>query len=120
MKKIYTLIAALIFISATAFSQTVYKVNNITIENKTVPEINLMANPVRGEINLRVSNPNATKYAIALYSTNGQIITTVEYNHPGGVSTETMHIPDGVMGMCYLIVKSTDEPQRSLKVFIES
>lgn len=120
MKKIYILLAVLMFITANTFSQTVYKVNNVTIKNKNISEIKLMANPVRGEINLRVSNPNTTKYAIALYTTNGQIITTVEYNHSGGISTETMHIPDGVTGMCYLIIKSIDEPQRSLKVFIES
>lgn len=118
MKKIYTLLAATMIFSISSFSQTVYKVNDITVENKNIQEVSLISNPVKGAINVKISNPNSVQYSIMLYSTTGQRITSVQYNHPGGVSTETMYVPDGVSGLYYLVVR-TKEQQKSMKVFIE-
>ena len=119
MKKMFTLLVAAIFFSTVSFSQTAYKINDITTVDKSTPQFSLISNPVKGAINLKVSNPESTKYIIMLYSTTGQRITSVEYNHPGGISTETMYVPDGVSGMCYLVIKS-QQLEKSLKVFIQS
>ena len=120
MKKLIILVAiTLITISGfcqSYFQQTVY--NNSTAGNKYQTSVNVIGNPARGAIIFRLSNPNNTHYNITLYSTTGQRITSIDYNHPGGVSTQTMYVPEGVSGLFYLVLLSHDEKQ-TVKLFIQ-
>ena len=124
MKKTLTVFAVL-FLFVAAFSQTTYTVNNtrtpgnsLAIQNTPGTNVFLMQNPVSGMIRFQLSNPVDTKYEISLYSTGGQKITSIPYNHPRGTSTKTMTVPAGVHGMHYLVVRSQSE-KFSIKVFIQ-
>jgi uncharacterized protein YxeA len=115
MKKIF-IIAAIMFVSLTAFNQTYNQSSLFYNTNKTY--LRFINNPTKGEINIQISNPSSEKYDLALYSLNGQKITQVSFTHPGGVSTKTIYVSANVSGMYFLVAKTT-EGQQSLKVFIQ-
>ena len=115
MKKIF-IIATVMFVSLTAFNQTYNQSSLFYNTNKTY--LRFINNPAKGEINIQISNPYSEKYNLALYSLNGQKITEVSFNHPGGVSTKTMYVSASLSGMYFLVAKTTGGMQ-SLKVFIQ-
>ena len=115
MKKIFA-ITVVMFFSLTAFNQTYNQSSLFYNTNKTY--LRFVNNPTKGEINIQISNPYSEKYDLALYSLNGQKITEISFNHPGGVSTKTMYISSGISGMYFLVAK-TNEGQQSLKLFIQ-
>jgi hypothetical protein len=108
--------AAIMFVSLTAFNQTYNQSSLFYNTNKTY--VRFINNPTKGEINIQISNPYSEKYDLALYSLNGQKITEVSFNHPGGVSTKTIYISASISGMYFLVAKTT-EGQQSFKVFIQ-
>lgn len=115
MKKIFTILAATL-ITFTAFSQTYNQSSLFYNTNKTY--IRLDENPVKGQVNIQISNPYTEKYDLSLYSLNGEKVSEISFTHPGGVSTKTMYIPDGIKGL-YFLVARTPEGKQSLKVFIQ-
>ena len=115
MKKIF-LAVVVMFFSLTAFNQTYNQSSLFYNTNKTY--LRFINNPTKGEINIQISNPYSEKYDLALYSLNGQKISEVSFDHPGGVSTKTMYISASVSGMYFLVAKTT-EGQQSLKIFIQ-
>ena len=115
MKKIVTIVAVM-FISLTAFNQTYNQSSLFYNTNQTY--IKLVENPVRGQINIQISNPYNQKYDLSLYSLSGQKVAELAFTHPGGVSTRTMHISDGISGM-YFLVARTPEGKQSMKVYIQ-
>ncbi len=120
MKKLIILVA-IFFTSLSVFSQSYFQqsvYNNSTAENANRTLVNIIGNPARGAINIRLSNPNSTKYDMSLYSLNGQKITSISYNHPGGVSTKTIYTPAGLSGLYYLVILTENEKQ-SIKIFIQ-
>lgn len=120
MKKLIILVAVCL-ISVASFSQSYFQqsvYNNSTAENKYKTSVNIIGNPARGEINIRLSNANNAKYDMSLYSNTGQKVTSIAYDHPGGVSTKTIYVPEGVKGLYYLVVLTNNEKQ-SIKVFIQ-
>lgn len=120
MKKLIILVA-ISFISLSSFCQSYFKktiYNNSNAENKYNAHVNIIGNPARGAINIRLSNPVNEKYDISLYSQDGEKVTSISYNHPGSVNTKTMYVPAGVSGLYYLVVLSSNEEQ-SIKVFIQ-
>jgi hypothetical protein len=126
MKKLFTSIFAAILIFFTVHAQispyyTNAAVNDIVGKQsmvKTAAVINLVSNSVKGTINIKISNPNNSRYEISLYSTNGQKIPSILYDHPAGVSLKTMYVPSGVQGMYYLVVIGEGE-KHSMKVFVQ-
>ena len=126
MKKLFTSIFAASLICFTVHAQispyyTNAAANDIVGKQsmvKTPAAINLVSNSVKGAINIKISNPNSSRYEISLYSTNGQKITSILYDHPAGVSLKTMYVSPGVHGMYYLVAIGEGE-KHSMKVFIQ-
>jgi len=124
MKQAVTVFTALlIYVAASA--QTLYTIDNNRIPGNGLAtqiapgtRINVVQNPVRGAINFQITNPLSTKYEISLYSSKGQKITSILYEHPAGTSLKTMYVPDGVKGIYYLVVRSESE-KRTAKILVE-
>ena len=124
MKQAVTVFTALLIYVA-ASGQTQYTIDNHRIPGNGLAtqiapgtRINVLQNPVRGAINFQITNPVNTKYEISLYSSNGQKITSILYEHPSGTSLKTMYVPDGVKGIYYLVVRSERE-KRTAKILVE-
>lgn len=115
MKKA-VIVVAVMFISLTAFNQTYNQSSLFYNTSKTY--IKLVENPVRGQINIQISNPYNQKYDLSLFSLSGQKVAELAFTHPGGISTKTMSISDGITGM-YFLVARTPEGKQSLKVYIQ-
>src|SRR5215831_1567018 len=118
MKKIYTIVAAAVFLSVSLFGQSytvsnAYNANNGILFGRTSKtQMNVIGTPSRNAVTLQISNPSRTKYELSLYSSTGRKVTTVLYDHPAGVSTETIYVPELQHGMYYLVAVSANE-QRS-------
>ena len=108
MKKAFTIVAVM-FISLTAFNQTYNQSSVFYNTNKTY--IKLVENPVRGQINIQISNPYNQKYDLALYSLSGQKVAELAFTHPGGVSTRTMNVSNGISGMYFLVARTPERKQ---------
>ena len=110
MKKIYAVItAAIFFMSVAAAQQNYYMTEVANNAGKTGPiiynansQMAIIGNPVRNTIVLQVNNPNNTKYELVLYSSTGEKVTSLPYDHPGGVSTKTIYVADLKPGYYYL------------------
>lgn len=124
MKKIYTVLTAVIFISISAHSQynigsNAYQANNgVLLEHSSKEQMNILGNPVKDLLTLQISNPDAKQYELSLYSSNGTKVTTVVYNHPSGVSTKTISVSQFQRGMYFLVATSKTE-RRSLQVLLQ-
>jgi hypothetical protein len=126
MKKIYAvIIAAIFFVGVTIAQQNYYMTEVANNTGKAGPVIynasskmTIIGNPVRNTIVLEVSNPNATKYELVLYSSTGEKVTSLLYNHPGGVSTKTIYVDDLKPGYYYLDAINKNEVQ-SLKLVVQ-
>ena len=115
MKKLSIIITSG-FISLAAFSQAYNQSGLFYNTDKTY--IKLLENPVRGQINIEISNSLNQKYDLGLYSLNGQKVAELTFTHSAGVSTKTLYVSNGLSGM-YFLVARTPEGQQSLKVFIQ-
>ncbi|MEO8711971.1 MAG: T9SS type A sorting domain-containing protein [Parafilimonas sp.] len=129
MKKIYTVLTAVILLSVSAISQQSFNVSNnighhINISNVAATEnlvptkMTIIGNPVRDAIILQINNPDAVKYELSLYNENGTKVSSILYNHPAGVSTETMYVSQLEHGMYFLIARSANE-KLSMNLLVE-
>jgi hypothetical protein len=126
MKKIYAVIAAAIFFVGIATAQQSYYTTEASNNTgKTGPiiynassQMAIIGNPARNAIVLQVSNPNNTKYELVLYSSTGEKVTSLLYDHPGGVSTKTIYVSDLKPGFYYLDAINKNEAQ-TLKLVVQ-
>ena len=124
MKKICTIVAAAVLLSVSSFGQSytvsnAYNANNgILFERSSKTQMNVIGTPSRNAVTLQISNPSPAKYELSLYSSTGRKVTTVLYDHPAGVSTETIYVPELQHGMYYLVAVSANE-QRSINILIQ-
>lgn len=130
MKKIYTVVAAVMFLSMSAKSQQQtftesnnvghhIKYNNATANDNFVSsKMYIIGNPVKDVITLQISNPNQTKYELSLYSVTGRKLISMLYDHPAGVSTKQIYVSELQHGMYYLVATSEYE-KRSLKILVQ-
>ena len=124
MRKICTIVAAAVLLSVSSFAQSYtvsngYNANNgILFEHSSKTQMNVIGTPSRNAVTLQISNPSPAKYELSLYSSTGRKVTTVLYDHPAGVSTETIYVPELQHGMYYLVAVSANE-QRSINILIQ-
>jgi hypothetical protein len=119
MKKIYAVITAAFFFLGIATAQQNYYMTEVAnnagktsaIIYNANSQMAIIGNPVRNTIVLRISNPNNTKYELVLYSSTGEKVTSVLYDHPGGVSTKTIYVADLKPGYYYLDAINKNEVQ---------
>ncbi len=79
--------------------------SGVLLVNKNgVHNISILGNPVTSNINLNISDDNASAYNLSLYSSDGKILNTQVFNHPGGTSKVTMNVPSSAKGICLLKV----------------
>lgn len=126
MKKIYAVLIAAIFFAGSAIAQQSYyttEASNNTGKTGAIiynasSQMTIIGNPARNEIILQVSNPNNIKYELVLYSLTGEKVTSLLYDHPGGISTKTIYVSDLKPGMYYLDAINKNEVQ-SLKIVVQ-
>ncbi len=120
MKKIYTVLAAALFIFSSVYSQQSisYANSGVLIKHDGSIQMNVIGNPVRNVITLQISNPVSTKYELSLFTENGQKVTTMLYDHPAGISTKQIYVSSLPHGF-YFLVATTNTGRQSLKLFIE-
>ena len=120
MKKIYTVLTAVVLLSVSAISQQSFNVSNnaghhINVSNVSVTEnlvptkMTIIGNPVKDALILQINNPNAVKYELSLYTENGTKVTSILYNHPAGVTTKKIYVSHLEHGMYFLVVRSANE-----------
>jgi hypothetical protein len=120
MKKIYTVLTAVILLSVSAISQQSFNVSNnaghhinsskvATTENLVPTKMTIIGNPVKDALILQINNPNAVKYELSLYTENGTKVTSILYNHPAGVTTKKIYVSQLERGMYFLVVRSANE-----------
>jgi predicted phosphohydrolase len=117
MKKIYTVLAAVVFLSLSASSQqyTSYDNSGVQIQHDGRIQMNIIGNPVKDVIVLQISNPISTKYELSVFTENGRKVSTMLYEHPAGVSTKTIPVANLEHGM-YFLVATSDNGKQSFKV----
>ena len=75
-------------------------------------------NPVvDGNINLQVINPEKTTYHLELVNGVGQVIYRKVVQHPGGVSTQRIHINNGIAKGIYQLQIRSNSTKSTLKLF---
>jgi hypothetical protein len=117
MKKIYTVLAAVVLFSFTAISQqyTSYNNSGVQIQHDGRVQMNIIGNPVKDIITLQISNPISTKYEFSLFTESGRKVSTMLYEHPAGVSTKTISVSNLEHGI-YFLVAASDNGKQSFKV----
>lgn len=117
MKKVYTFVAAVVFLSFSALSQqyTSYDNSSVQLQHDGRVQLNIIGNPVKDVITLQISNPISTKYELSLFSESGTKVSTMIYDHPRGVSTKTISVSDLQHGI-YFLVATSNEGKQSFKV----
>lgn len=125
----YTFLTAAILLSIVTYSQTYYSNNTVAnnnvsyavnspFNNKAVTQMAVIGNPARNAITLQISNPVPTKYELSLYSSNGQKVSAMLYEHPAGVSTKTIYVSQLEHGMYYLVAVSKSE-RKSINILVQ-
>ncbi|MEP6466049.1 MAG: T9SS type A sorting domain-containing protein [Parafilimonas sp.] len=117
MKKIYTVVAFIVFLSISAFSQqyTSYDNSGAIIEHPGSVQMHIIGNPVKDIITLQISNPMSVAYELSVYSETGRKVSTMIYDHPAGVSTKAISVselPDGI----YFLVATSNNGKQTFKV----
>ena len=117
MKKIYTVVVAVVCLSLSAFSQqyTSYNNSGVQIQHNGSVQMNIIGNPVKDIITLQISNPISTKYELSVFSENGQKVSTMIYDHPRGVSTKLIPVSNLQHGI-YFLIATSNEGKQSFKV----
>ncbi|HEY2728168.1 MAG TPA: T9SS type A sorting domain-containing protein [Parafilimonas sp.] len=117
MKKIYTVLTAVVLLSFPAISQQYTSNDNsgVQIQHDGRIQMNIIGNPVRDVITLQVSNPISTKYELSLFTETGRKVSTMLYDHPAGVSTKTISVSNLEHGI-YFLVATSDNGKQSFKV----
>ncbi len=81
--------------------------------------ITLLGNPVNNSINLNISDDNTAVYHLTLYSSDGKVLASQLYNHPGsGINKVTINLPASAKGICMLKVSSGTTTQ-TLRVLVQ-
>ena len=123
MKKIYTVIAAVVMLSSSVKAQqeSFEKSNNIAHQikcsyatandNIVSTKVAVIGNPVKDILTLQIANPNSTKYELSLYSSTGRKVTTELYEHPAGVSTKRIYVSQLSPGIYRLVLLNKYERQ---------
>lgn len=117
MKKIYTVIVAVVCLYLSGFSQqyTSYSNSGVQIQHNGSVQMNIIGNPVKDVITLQISNPISTKYELSVFSESGRKLSTMMYDHPRGVSTKAISVSNLPHGI-YFFVATSNEGKQSFKV----
>ena len=97
-------------------SYSLSEVINVRKEAKAI--IGIMGNPVKGKINLTITNETSGNYQITLYNNNGVVLNTQAYKHIGGTGNASINIPAGASGLLLVTVNDGTNNQ-VLKVMVQ-
>ncbi len=92
--------------------------NEILLAASLLKKIQLLGNPVKDKLVLKISEEKQAQYTIKLYGTAGISLGTLIYNHTGGEAKIAMSVPAGYSGAAYIVITNGNASQ-TLNAIVE-